>query len=62
MARAKACEARPQAEPPHRMLADVEKGVLGREGRDVAAADGGRQTAFLTMPLKHRESVVFAGG
>src|SRR6202162_599066 len=51
----------PQAEPPHRELAQVEQRMCGSERHTVIAADVGGQSALLKKPLKHSESVLFPG-
>jgi len=51
----------PQAEPPHRELAQVEQRLSGSERHTVIAADVGGQAALLKKPLKHSESVLFPG-
>jgi len=54
--------ANPQPEPPDCQLAQVKQGVGGSERNAVVTADVGRQAALLKKPLKHRKSVIFAGG
>jgi hypothetical protein len=54
--------ANPQPEPPHCQLAQVKQGMGGSERNAAVTADVGRQAALLKEPLKHRKSVIFAGG
>src|SRR5260370_36424237 len=61
VARLKPLDAKREAEPPDRELAEINQGVPGSEGHAVIAADVGGQAALLKKPLKHSASVVFPG-
>src|ERR1700686_2336909 len=55
-------DADPEAQPPHRELAQAKEGAVAREGHPVVAADRPRQPEILESPFKHGKCVALLGG
>src|SRR5687768_11030800 len=63
MAGLDALDRNPQAQPPHRELAEAEDGVGAGERHAVVGTDGPRQAELLENPLEHAEGVdLLVGG
>src|SRR5580704_6651631 len=54
-------DADPEAQPPHRELAEAKEGAVAREGHPVVAADRPRQPEVLEGPFKDGKSIDLLG-